>query len=96
MGIVEAEPEIFYIATSEIYTWVASDLYRLNLNGWALGKPVHPEAILHFPQPVRGLNGSCVIARGRHSDRRLFWKLDLACGSQRARWQAESQRMAQA
>src|SRR5271163_2067728 len=71
MGIVEAEPDIFYIATSEIYTWVASDLYRLDLNGWTPGKPVHPEEILHFPQPVRGLNGSCVVAPGLISPCRL-------------------------
>ena len=62
MGIVEVEPDIFYISTSEIYTWSASHLYRLDLNGWTPGKPVNPEAILHFPEPVRGLNGSCVIA----------------------------------
>ena len=64
MGIVEVEPGIFYIATSEIYTWSASHLYRLDLNGWTPGKPVHPEPILHFPEQVRGLNGSCVVAPG--------------------------------
>ena len=81
MGIVEAEPDIFYIATSEIYTWVASDLYRLDLNGWTPGKPVHPEAILHFPQPVRGLDGSCVIAPGviliADCFGGLIWRVDL-------------------
>src|ERR1700734_4318357 len=31
MGIVEADPDIFDISTSEIYTWSASELYRLVL-----------------------------------------------------------------
>ena len=53
MGIVEVEPDIFYITTSEIYTWSASYLYRLDLNGWTPGKPVYPEPILHFPEPVQ-------------------------------------------
>jgi hypothetical protein len=81
MGIVEAKPAIFYIATSEIYTWTASHLYRLDLNGWTPGKLVHPEAILHFPQPVRGLNGSCVIAPGviliADCFGSLIWRVDL-------------------
>src|ERR1700731_2404508 len=33
MGIVEVEPDFFGMATSEIYTWSASHLYRLDLNG---------------------------------------------------------------
>src|SRR5580700_1790075 len=36
MGIVEVVPDVFYITyitTSEIYTWNASHLYRLDLNG---------------------------------------------------------------
>src|SRR6201987_4827819 len=58
MGIVEAERDIFYIATSEIYSWSASHLYRLDLNGWTPGKPVNPESIRQIQHPVRGLNGS--------------------------------------
>ena len=48
MGIVEVMPDVFHITTSEIYTWSASHLYRLDLNGWTPGKPVHPEPILHL------------------------------------------------
>ena len=51
------------------------------MNGWTPGKPVHPEAILHFPQPVRGLNGSCVIAPGviliADCFGSLIWRVDL-------------------
>jgi hypothetical protein len=81
MGIVEVEPDIFYITTSEIYTWSASHLYRLDLNGWTPGKPVHPEPILHFPEQVRGLNGSCVVAPGlillADCFAGLIWRVDL-------------------
>ena len=81
MGIVEAKPDIFYIATSEIYTWTASHLYRLDLNGWNPGEPVTPEAILHFPEPVHGLNGSCVVAPGviliADCFASLIWRVDL-------------------
>src|SRR5271168_250872 len=31
MGMVEVMPDVFYITTSEIYTWSASHLYRLDL-----------------------------------------------------------------
>jgi hypothetical protein len=81
MGIVEVMPDVFYITTSEIYTWSASHLYRLDLNGWTPGKPVHPEPILHFPEQVRGLNGSCVVAPGlilfADCFAGLIWRVDL-------------------
>jgi hypothetical protein len=84
MGIVEVMPDVFYITyitTSEIYTWNASHLYRLDLNGWTPDKPVHPEPILHFPEPVRALNGSCVVAPGLILLADCFsssiWRVDL-------------------
>jgi hypothetical protein len=81
MGIVEVEPDVFYISASDIYTWKESCLYRLDLNGWRPGQTVHPESVLHFPQPVRGLNGSCVIAPGiillADSWAGLIWHVDL-------------------
>ena len=48
MGIVEVEPDVFYIAASDIYTWKESYLYRLDLNGWKPGQAVHPESVLRF------------------------------------------------
>jgi hypothetical protein len=81
MGIVEADPDIFDISTSEIYTWSASELYRLDLNRWTPGEPVQAEPILHFPEPVRGLNGSCVVAPGliliADCFSGLIWRVDL-------------------
>jgi len=81
MGIVEVEPDVFYISVSDIYTWKESQLYCLDLNGWIPGHGVHPESVLHFPQPVRGLNGSCIIAPGiillADSWAGLIWRVDL-------------------
>ena len=81
MGIVEAEPDVFHISVSDIYTWKESYLYRLDLNGWIPGQAVHPESVLRFPPPVRGLNGSCVIAPGiimlADSWAGLIWRVDL-------------------
>jgi hypothetical protein len=81
MGIVEAEPNIFYISTSDIYTSHESYLHRLDLRGWAPGMAVAPEAVLRFPEPVRALNGSCVIAPGiilaADCFSSLIWRVDL-------------------
>jgi sugar lactone lactonase YvrE len=81
MGIVEVEPDVFYISASDIETWRESHLYRLDLNGWAPGQAVHPESVLRFPPPIRGLNGSCAVAPGiillADSWAGLIWRVDL-------------------
>jgi hypothetical protein len=81
MGIVEVEPDVFYISASEIYTWSASYLYRLDLNGWTPGEAVEPMPVLQFPDTVRGLNGSCLVAPGllllADSFSGLIWRVDL-------------------
>src|ERR1700721_1228284 len=43
MGIVEGDPDIFYIATSEIYTWPASHLSRFVLHGEPPASPSRQE-----------------------------------------------------
>jgi hypothetical protein len=81
MELVEGDPDIFYITTSDTNSWSAPHLYRLDLNGWTPGRPVNPELILHFPEPVRGLNGSCVVASGvmliADCFTSLIWRVDL-------------------
>ena len=93
MGIVEAAPDIFYIATSPVveyqtailagrsYTLHESYLHRLDMRGWAPGLPVKPEAVLQFPEAARGLNGSCLIAPGTvlvaDCFAGLVWRADL-------------------
>jgi hypothetical protein len=87
MGIVEDEPDFFYISVGDFYTWEEpveveeSYLYRLDLNGWRPGHAVYPESVLHFPQQARGLNVSCVIVPGiillADSFAGLGWRVDL-------------------
>ena len=82
MGVVEVEPDIFYIATSNLYTSHESYLHRLDLRDWSPGKSVSPEVVLEFPEPVRGLNGSALIAPNiiliADCFASLIWRVDLS------------------
>ena len=93
MAIIEAAPDIFYIATSPVSEYQAailaggadmsheSYLHRLNLRGWAPGQSVKPEVVLQFPQAVRGLNGGCLLAPGivliADCFASLIWRVDV-------------------
>jgi hypothetical protein len=81
MGIVEVEPDIFYIATSNLYTSHESYLHRLDMRDWVPGKPVNPKVILEFPETARGLNGCCLIAPNviliADCFASLIWRVDL-------------------
>src|ERR1700728_3903408 len=57
MCIVEAEPDIFYVGTSDIYASHVSYLNRIDMRGWSRGMTVDPRVILEFPEPCRALNG---------------------------------------
>jgi hypothetical protein len=85
MGIVEAEPNVFYISTSDIYTSHESYLHRLDLSDWVPGVGASPETILRFPEPVRALNGSCAIAPSvillADCFSSLIWRVDLNTGN---------------
>ena len=93
MGIVEAAPDIFYLATSPVieyqtailagrsYTSHESYLHRLDMRGWAPGQSVKAETVLQFPEPATGLNGSCLIAPDTmliaDCFAGLIWRVDL-------------------
>ena len=51
------------------------------MRGWAPGIPVMAEAVLRFPEPARGLNGSCLVAPGvvliADCFAGLIWRADL-------------------
>ena len=83
-GIVEAEPDVFYISTSDAYTTHESFLHRLDLRHWTPGELVRTETVLEFGHPVGGLNGSCLLAPGvillADSVAGLIWRVDLAAG----------------
>jgi hypothetical protein len=56
MGIVEIEPDIFFICTLGEPT-----LERVDMRGWTPGAPVKRERVLTFPAPAMRLNGACLI-----------------------------------
>lgn len=76
MGIVETEPDIFYVSTVNPTT-----LQRFDMRDWVPGAPVTPTQVLTFDQPA-GLNGSCLIAPRvillADSLAGLIWRVDLA------------------
>ncbi len=81
-GIVEAEPDVFYLCTSEVYTTHESYLHKLDLRGWTPGSPVHRQTILKFPGSARGLNGACLIAPNvllvADMFASLIWRVDIS------------------
>lgn len=100
MGIVEVEPDVFYLATSPVdayqsaaragrsFTPHDSYLHRLDLRHWAPGMPVTAEAVLHFPEPATGLNGACVITPHlvfiADCFAGLIWRVDIPPGNAKA------------
>ena len=76
MGIVETEPDIFYVSTAGHAT-----LERFDMRGWVPGAPVKPTRVLTFDQPA-GLNGACLLAPRvillADSLAGLIWRVDLA------------------
>jgi hypothetical protein len=88
MGIVEVEPDVFCLCTSNLYTDHESYLHRLDLRRWAPGKPLKPEAVLKFPEPVGALNGCCMVAPNvilvADSFASLIWRVDLFAGGRPA------------
>ena len=88
-GIVETEPDVFYISTSDGYPMHESCLHHLDLRHWTPGQPVRPEAVLKFGGPVGRLTGSCLLAPCvillADSAAGLIWRVDLAADGGRAR-----------
>jgi len=76
MGIVETEPDIFYVSTVN-----PTALQRLDMCGWAPDAPVKPTRILTFDQPA-ALNGACLLGPRvillADSLAGVIWRVDLA------------------
>jgi len=83
-GIVETQPDVFHISTSDGYTTHESFLHRLDLRHWNPGEPVSAETVLKFGEPAGGLNGSCLLAPWvialADSVAGLIWRVDLPAG----------------
>ena len=82
VSLLETERDVFYVHTSNIFTTHDSALHRLDLREWQPGESVKPQRILDFPEPVRGLNGSCLLTSTvlLFADclAGLIWRVDLA------------------
>src|SRR5271154_2592518 len=81
-SMVELEPDVFYLFTTDGYASHASDLHRIDLRDWKLGQEIHPELVLAFPSEVRALNGSCLIGPRTmlvaDSFASLVWRVELS------------------
>ncbi len=75
-SLVEAEPDLFYIAT-----YGQATLHRLDLRSWTFGETVSPTKVLDFELPA-GPNGSCLLAPGvmlfADCVEGLIWRVDLS------------------
>jgi hypothetical protein len=82
MGIVEAEPEVFYVTTSDLGKLHSAYLYRVDLRDWHPGMVVPVNTVLHFPPQILFLDGSTVI--GSHTILETdavagaIWRVDLS------------------
>ncbi len=88
VSVVEREPDVFYLTTSNVYTDHTSSLHRIDLRGWRVGDPIRPRKILDFSEEARALNGSCLIGPRTmliaDSAAGLIWRVDLAEDGARA------------
>ena len=77
MGIVEIEPDIFYISTLAEPT-----LERFDLRGWTPGTSVKRERVLTLPAPAMRLNGVCLIGPNvvavADCAAGLIWRVDFS------------------
>ncbi|MDR3656303.1 MAG: hypothetical protein ACLQIK_00905 [Mycobacterium sp.] len=81
-GIAEVAPDVFIISLTEGYTTHESHLAQIDFTGWTPGVPVSPEVICSFDDPVRALNGSCLLGPNvlaiADCFAGLIWRVDLA------------------
>jgi hypothetical protein len=81
LSLLEVEPDVFYLCTSNLYTDHKSSLHRVDLHNWTVGDPIQAQKVLDFPDRAGGLNGSCLIAPRTiliaDSIAGLIWRVDL-------------------
>ena len=84
-GIIEVEPDVFLVSSTNLYTDHESFLHRLDLRNWTPGSPIRPEQVFRFPDEARGLNGSCLLGPGvmlvADCFAGLIWRVDLQPGA---------------
>ena len=81
LNLVEVEPDVVYLTTSNVYTDHKSSLHRIDLRNWNAGDPIQPQKVLDFPNEARALNGSCLIGPRTilvaDSVAGLIWRIEL-------------------
>jgi hypothetical protein len=85
LAIVEVAPDVFFVATSNLYTTHECYLQRLDLRGWQPGQPPKTETVHALPKECLSLNGGCLIAPGvlllADSFGGMIWRIDFASDS---------------
>jgi hypothetical protein len=83
-GLVETQPDVFHISTSNGHRAHESFLHRLDLRHWNPGEPVRAETVLQLGDPAGRLAGSCLLAPGvtvlADALAGLIWRVDLPAG----------------
>ena len=86
-GLVEVEPDIFLVSTSNLYTSHESWMHRLDLRGWRPEAAISLETVYRFPESARGLNGSCLLSQGvvliADCFAGLIWRLEVEPGAKK-------------
>jgi hypothetical protein len=86
--MVEPEPNVFYIDTSNYLTNHDSSLQRIDLRHWESGMPVPVQTVLKFPSPVSWLNGTVLLSPHviavADSGAGLIWRVDLSADGSKA------------
>jgi hypothetical protein len=81
LNLIEVEPDVFYLCTSNAYTDHKSSLHRVDLRNWSGGIAIQPQKVLDFPDRAGGLNGGCLIGPRTilvaDSVAGLIWRVDL-------------------
>ena len=89
LGILETEPDVFHVISGNVYTTREAYMHRVDLRGWAPGRPAEPRQIFQFPAQARACNGMCAVSPGvllvADSFAGLIWRVDLGASGGEAR-----------
>ena len=81
VGIVEVEPDVVLVCSTNLYTTHEAYLHRFDLKDWSPGAPLEPKLVFEFPKETRGPNGICLLASGvilvADCFAGLIWRIDL-------------------
>ena len=81
VGIVEVEPDVVLVCSTNLYTTHESYLHRFDFRDWSPGAPIEPQLAFEFPKAARGPNGICLFAPGvilaADCFAGLIWRIEL-------------------